>query len=234
MINILVADDEKEIVELVELYLTQNDTQIYKAYDGKMAMEIIEKEDIHLAILDIMMPGLNGFQLVKEIRKTYNMPLIILSARDEFSDKIFGLNIGADDYMTKPFNPLELNARVDAQLRRFYDLGNGNKETDKEIQLGDLLVNPECYTVYKKNEQLQLTSTEYKILVFLLENIGRVYTKKQIFEHVWEDYYYDDENAIRVHISNLRDKIEDNPKCPKYLITVRGLGYKIERGSPCE
>jgi DNA-binding response OmpR family regulator len=132
MINILVADDEKEIVELVELYLTQNDTQIYKAYDGKMAMDIIEKEDIHLAILDIMMPGLNGFQLVKEIRKTYNMPLIILSARDEFSDKIFGLNIGADDYMTKPFNPLELNARVDAQLRRFYDLGNGSKELTKK------------------------------------------------------------------------------------------------------
>lgn len=232
MKNILIADDEKEIVELIELYLSKDNFNIIKAYDGKEALEYVKNGNISLAIIDIMMPNINGFQLIKMIRKDYNIPLIILSARDDFSDKILGLDIGADDYITKPFNPLELTARVQAQLRRSYKLNKDDNQPiiNKEIiKIGDLELDIQSCTLKKNNNALELTSTEYKILKYLLNNIGRVYTKKQIFEHVWDDYYYDAENAIRVHISNLRDKIEDDPRNPKYLKTVRGLGYKIER-----
>lgn len=234
MKNILIADDEQEIVELIELYLTKENYNIIKAYDGKQALECIEKEEICLGIIDIMMPNLNGFEVIKRIRSNYKIPIIILSAREDFTDKILGLDIGADDYMTKPFNPLELVARVKAQLRRFYKLNEGNicenknKENKEVIEIGGLLLNKDSCTLYKNKEVIELTSTEYKIIEYLISHIGRVYTKQQIFEHVWRENYYDDENAIRVHISNLRDKIEDDPKKPKYLKTVRGLGYKIQ------
>lgn len=231
MENILIVDDEKEIVELIELYLEKENYNIYKAYDGEEALECVRKTEISLAIVDIMMPKLNGFQVIKEIRKDHNIPVIILSARDDFSDKILGLDIGADDYMTKPFNSLELLARVQAQLRRYNELNQDSKSSmnQNRIEIGDLVLDRNSCTLSKNNEVLQLTSTEYKIIEYLLKHIGRVFTKKQIFEHVWNEAYYDDENAIRVHISNLRDKIEDDPKSPRYLKTVRGLGYKIER-----
>lgn len=232
MINILVADDEREIAELIELYLLKENFNVFKAYDGQEALEYVKKEDISLAIIDVMMPNLNGFQVIKEIRREYNIPLIILSARDDDSEKILGLDIGADDYITKPFNPLELVARVQAQLRRSYQLNrdeNADKSDNNTITVGDLVLDKESCILSKNDEIITLTSTEYKIIEYLLNHVGRVFTKKQIFEHVWEENYYDDENAIRVHMSNLRDKIEDNPKEPKYLKTIRGLGYKIER-----
>ena len=232
MRSILVADDEEEIVELIELFLSKENLNIIKAYDGKQAMEYIEKEDISLGIIDIMMPNINGFEVIKKIRKEYNIPLIILSARDDFSNKILGLDIGADDYITKPFNPLELVARVQAQLRRFYQLNSENTSLRKGkniVEIGDLVLDKEGCTLYKNDEIVQLTPKEYKILEYFINHIGRVFTKQQIFEYIWEENYYDDENAIRVHISNLRDKIEDNPKQPKYLKTVRGLGYKFDK-----
>lgn len=230
MENILIADDEKEIVELIELYLSKEKFNIIKAYNGKEALDYVDKEDISLGILDIMMPELNGFQVIKKIRQDYNIPLIILSARDDFSDKILGLDMGADDYMTKPFNPLELVARVQAQLRRVNKLNTNKVITNNNIiHVGQLILDKESCTLHKNDTIVQLTTTEYKILEYLLKQIGRVFTKQQIFEYAWGENYYDDENAIRVHISNLRDKIEDNPKKPVYLKTVRGLGYKIEK-----
>lgn len=232
MENILIADDEKEIVELIELYLSKENLNIIKAYDGRQALDCIEKEDIGLGIIDLMMPDFNGFQVIKKIREDYNIPLIILSARNDFSDKVLGLDIGADDYITKPFNPLELVARVQAQLRRVnkFNIESINtKNNNRIIEIGDLMLDKESCILQKNNKTVQLTSTEYKIIECLINHTGRVFTKQQIFEHAWEENYYDDENAIRVHVSNLRDKIEDDPKKPKYLKTVRGLGYKIER-----
>lgn len=226
--NILVADDEREIVELIELYLSKENYNIIKAYDGLEAYNKFQEEKIDIAIVDVMMPLLDGFQLVKRIREKYNIPLIILSAKDEDMDKILGLGLGADDYMTKPFNPLELTARVQAQLRRFYKLGTSVElEETHSIKIGDIVLDEKGMVVYKNDEQVELTSKEFKILYLLMKNQGRVYTKRQIFEHVWEDNYYNDDNVVMVHISNLRDKIEDNPKTPKYLKTIRGLGYKF-------
>ena len=231
MKNILVVDDEVEIVELIELYLSREDFRVFRAFDGEEALEIIKGQEISLAVVDIMMPRLNGFQLIREIRKSLHIPVIVLSARDDFSDKILGLDLGADDYMTKPFNPLELTARVQAQFRRVFEFSAGTAADEKKdiISTGDLQLDKESCTPSKNQEILPLTSTEYRIMEYLLSNLGRVFTKQQIFEHVWNESYYDDENAIGVHISNLRDKIENDPKNPLYLKTVRGLGYKIER-----
>jgi DNA-binding response OmpR family regulator len=175
-----------------------------------------------------MMPLLDGFQLVKRIREKYNTPVIILSAKSEDTDKILGLGLGADDYMTKPFNPLELTARVQAQLRRYHKLGPSAELMEKSvIEIGDIVLDEGGMTALKSDKQLELTSKEFKILYLLMKNQGKVYTKKQIFEYVWEDNYYNDDNVVMVHLSNLRDKIEDNPKAPKYIKTIRGLGYKF-------
>lgn len=226
--NILVADDEREIVELIELYLSKENYNIIKAYDGMEAYNKFGEEKIDLAILDIMMPLLDGFQLVKRIREKYNTPVIILSAKSEDMDKILGLGLGADDYMTKPFNPLELTARVQAQLRRYHKLGPSAELMEKsDIEIGDIVLDENGMTACKGGKQLELTSKEFKILYLLMKNQGKVYTKKQIFEYVWEDNYYNDDNVVMVHLSNLRDKIEDNPKAPKYIKTIRGLGYKF-------
>lgn len=232
MWKILVADDEVEITELIELYFSDDEIQVIKVHDGEEALKVMGQEDINLGIIDIMMPKLNGFQVIKKIRETYKVPLIILSARDDFSDKILGLDIGADDYVTKPFNPLELKARVNAHLRRFYEFNPDGMKADEDksiITNGDLKVDQNSFMVYKKDETVELTSTEYKIVAYLMSQPGRVFTKQQIFEKVWDNQYFDDENAIRVHISNLRDKLEVDPKRPEYLKTVRGLGYKIEK-----
>ncbi|MBK1813950.1 response regulator transcription factor [Clostridium sp. YIM B02505] len=227
--NILIADDEVEIVELVELYLEKEDYNIIKCFNGIDAWNIMCEKNIDLAIFDIMMPGIDGYQLIKKAREKLNIPIILISAKSDFSDKILGLGLGADDYVTKPFNPLELIARVQAQLRRYYllkgDSNNGLKA--ERIVYGDIELDEGSCEAFKGGKLLELTSTEYKILSLFIKNIDKVFTKKQIFETVWEEVYYGDDNTIMVHISNLRDKIEDNPKKPEYLKTVRGLGYKF-------
>lgn len=227
--NILIADDEMEILELIELYLMKDGFNIIKAYDGQQALEEIKKGNVELAIIDIMMPKLNGFQLIKKIRKEYNIPLIILSAKGEFEDKILGLGLGADDYITKPFNALELTARVQAQLRRFYDLNEFKQTKETMLKVNEISLNRDSCILHKNDNEIDLTSVEYKILILLMEHVGQVFTKKQIYENVWNEPYYGDDNVIMVHISKLRDKLEDNPKKPKYIKTIRGLGYKFNR-----
>lgn len=232
--KILIADDEKEIVELVELYLQKDGFEVLKACNGIEAWGMIDGADVDLAVIDIMMPELDGYQLIRKIRTKYNIPVIILSARNDDNDKILGLGLGADDYITKPFNPLEVLARINAQLRRFYNFNtqspNGEKAAGANIiKIGDLLLNEDGCSLYKKGSIIQLTHTEYKIISLLIKNHERVFTKKQIFEKVWDEQYYADDNIIMVHISNIREKIEDDPKNPVYLKTIRGLGYKFEK-----
>lgn len=192
---------------MIEIHLSKDSINVIKAHDGEEALLYIKENDISLTVIDIMMPKIDGFRLVRIIRQDKNIPIIILSARDDYSDKILGLDLGADDYITKPFNPLELTARIHAQLRRFHSLNPGNSGKKAKLILGKLQLDSEKCTVYKENQELTLTITEYKILLLLMENNGRVFTKKQIFEHIWEEQYYGEENAIRVHISNIRDKI---------------------------
>ncbi len=227
MLNILVADDEPEIIELISLYISDSNMNILKASNGQEAFEIIKENNIALGIIDIMMPKLNGFQLIEKIRKEYTMPLIILSAREDYSDKIHGLQIGADDYMTKPFNSLELKARIEAHLRRTQM--NSKDAGLRKISLEDLEIDIESCEVTRDKEVIDLTSKEYQILALLAKKPGRVFTKQQIYESVWNESYYGDENTIRIHLSNLRDKVEENPKKPSIIKTVRGLGYKVEK-----
>lgn len=227
--NVLIAEDDEDIVKLLKLYLENEGFDVKCAKDGVEACEIFDKEKINLAIVDIMMPRMNGYELTKYIRNKSNIPIIILSAAQLDSDKILGLNLGADDYMVKPFNPLELIARINAHLRRFYKLGNVQEKTNSKITIGELTLDTETLTLEKNGEPVNLTATEYKILALLMKSPGRVFTKMQIYEEVNGDYYATDDNTMMVHISNLRDKIEQDPKNPKYIKTVRGLGYKIER-----
>lgn len=229
--TVLIADDEKEIVELLKLYIEKEGNKVVEAYNGIDAWVKINEEQIDLAVIDIMMPGIDGFNLVKKVRERYNIPLIILSARTEDHDKILGLGIGADDYIAKPFNPLEVVARVQAQLRRYYTLNSKvQRETEEDkIQLGRLILDRISCTLYKDSKEILLTSIEYKILAMLMEHPGRVFTKAQIFERVWEDYFSGDDNTIMVHMSKIRDKVEDDPSKPKFLKTIRGLGYRLEK-----
>ncbi|KEI01908.1 response regulator transcription factor [Clostridium botulinum] len=231
MAKILIADDEEEIIELLSLYLEKDNNIIYGAKNGLDAFEIIEDNNVDLAIIDIMMPKIDGYHLVKKIREKYEIPVIMLSAKSEYSDKILGLELGADDYITKPFNAMEVVARVKAQLRRYYkyhsigDIVENNNE--KCLEYGSLKLNNSTCTLYKDGVEIPLTSTEYKIIFYLMNSCGRVFTKKQIFEYVWDEPFYGDDNAIMVHISNLRDKIENDSKNPEYIKTIRGLGYKF-------
>ena len=227
--NSLLAEDDEDIVKLLKLYLENEGYVVLWAKDGVEASEIFDKEKVDLALVDIMMPRMNGYELTKYIRKKSNIPIIILSAAQLDSDKILGLNLGADDYMVKPFNPLELIARINANLRRFYKLGNVKDADDGKINIGELTLDTHMLTLEKKGVPINLTATEYKILVMLMKSPGRVFTKMQIYEEVNGDYYANDDNTMMVHISNLRDKIEDDPKNPRYIKTVRGLGYKIEK-----
>ena len=227
--NILLAEDDEDIVKLLKLYLENEGYVVLWAKDGVEASEIFDKEKVDLALVDIMMPRMNGYELTKYIRKKSIFPIIILSAAQLDSDKILGLNLGADDYMVKPFNPLELIARINANLRRFYKLGNVKDADDGKINIGELTLDTHMLTLEKKGVPINLTATEYKILVMLMKSPGRVFTKMQIYEEVNGDYYANDDNTMMVHISNLRDKIEDDPKNPRYIKTVRGLGYKIEK-----
>lgn len=228
MHNILVVDDEKEIVELIELYFRSSNYKIFKAYDGIEAINIIDKNDINLAIVDIMMPNLNGYSLIQNIRSKLNIPIIVISAKVEGYDKILALDMGADDYVTKPFDPLELVARVNAQIRRVYGYSNLPEIEEKLIQVGDLKLDLEAFKLTKNNKEIPLTSTELKIVELFMKNPNKVFTKKNLFESVWDEVYIAEDNAIMVQISKIRDKIEDASKEPKYIKTIRGIGYKFE------
>lgn len=226
--RILIAEDDGDIVEVLKLYLENQGYEVLAAPNGRIAYEIIQKEEVDMGIFDIMMPEMNGYELTREVRKAKNIPIIILSAKQEDSDKIIGLDIGADDYLTKPFNPLEVVARVKAQFRRYYQLNPEQvKVSDEELVSGDLRIDMQSLTLYKKDEVVNATPTELKILILLMRHPGRIYTKVQIYEHLNGEYFENDENALMVHISNLRNRIEDDPKHPEYLLTVRGLGYKF-------
>lgn len=224
--SILVADDEQGIIDFVTLYLEKDGYTVFTATDGEDALAHIQEEKIDLAILDIMMPKMNGYQLIKKIRAEKNIPIIFLTAKDASADKVLGLDIGADDYVTKPFDPLELVARVSAQLRRFYSLGAQEINSPKKIDLHDLTLDLEQCLLFKGNEQIALTSIEFKILRLLMNSPGRVFTKKQIYEAVWEDTYIVDDNNIMVYISRLREKLGIREE-DSYIQTIRGLGYKI-------
>ena len=227
MYNILVVDDDKEIVKAIEIYLGKENYKIIKAYDGEQALEEIKKNEIQLIILDIMMPNKDGIETLEEIRKDKNIPVIMLSAKSEDIDKINGLNVGADDYVTKPFNPVELIARVNALIRRYTKLG-AIEEKSNLIQTGDLTINDELKKVVVDGKEVKLTPTEYNILKFLTKNKGKVYSIEDIYTHIWQEECFSAENIIAVHIRHIREKIEINPKEPTYLKVIWGIGYKIE------
>ncbi len=229
MYNILVCDDDKEIVKAIEIYLNKEGYNVIKAFDGEEALKVLKNNAIHLIILDIMMPKKDGIETLNEIRKDKSIPVIILSAKSEDEDKIKGLNLGADDYVTKPFNPLELIARVNSGIRRYTKLGNYEAEENKNIfKSGELVIDDNLKIVKVDEQEIKLTPTEYNILKFLTKNKGKVYSIEQIYENVWEDEAYAAENIIAVHIRHIREKIEINPKEPKYLKVIWGIGYKIE------
>ncbi|MBU3840248.1 MAG: response regulator transcription factor [Candidatus Ruminococcus intestinipullorum] len=230
MYNVLVCDDDKEIVEAIEIYLMQEGYRVLKAYDGMQALNVLETEDVHLLILDIMMPRLDGIHAMLKIRETNSIPIIILSAKSEDADKILGLNIGADDYVTKPFNPLELVARVKSQLRRYTQLGSNVKENNKHVyKSGGLALNDELKEVTVDGEAVKLTPIEYNILRLLIQNQGKVFSINQIYELIWNEDAIGVDNTVAVHIRHIREKIEINPKEPQYLKVVWGIGYKIEK-----
>ena len=231
MYNILVCDDEKEIVEAIEIYLMQEGYTVFKAYNGKEALEILKNEEIHLIILDLMMPELDGIHTTMEIRKESSIPIIILSAKSQDADKILGLNIGADDYVTKPFNPLELVARVKSALRRYTTLGAMNSEQEEPERIyrtGGLMVNDDRKEVTVDGESVRLTRIEYNILLLLIQNKGKVFSIDQIYEKIWKEEAFFADNTVTVHIRHIREKIEIDPKNPKYLKVMWGVGYKIE------
>ena len=230
MFNILVCDDDKEIVDAIDIYLSQEGYHILKAYDGLQAIEIMKKEEVHLILLDIMMPNLDGIRATRKIRETSSVPMIMLSAKSEDVDKILGLNIGADDYITKPFNPLELIARVKSQLRRYTQLGNlATEEKEAVYVCGGLVVNDDLKTVTVDGEPVKLTPIEYNILVLLIKNQGKVFSIEQIYENIWNEEAIGADNTVAVHIRHIREKIEINPREPRYLKVVWGIGYKIEK-----
>ena len=231
MAKILVCDDDKEIVEAIEIYLSQEGHQILRAYDGEEALKILETEkDVELLIIDVMMPKLDGIRATLKVREANNIPIIILSAKSEDADKILGLNVGADDYVTKPFNPLELIARVKSQLRRYTQLGStSGKEREEVYTTGGLVTNDDLKEVTVDGEQVRLTPIEYNILLFLVQNQGKVFSIDQIYENIWNEDAIGVDNTVAVHIRHIREKIEINPKEPRYLKVVWGVGYKIEK-----
>ena len=230
MYNILVVDDDREIVGAIEIYLKKEGYNIIKAYNGNEALEKVKENEIHLIILDIMMPEKDGLETLEELRKDKSIPVILLSAKSEDYDKIGGLNQGADDYITKPFNPLELIARVNSQIRRYVSFGAMEKKDNKNIyKTGELILDDETKKVTVDGKEVKLTATEFNILKFLLKNKGKVYSIPQIYENVWNEESYGAENIIAVHIRHIREKIEINPKEPRYLKVIWGIGYKIEK-----
>jgi DNA-binding response OmpR family regulator len=228
MDRVLVCDDDKEIVDAIEIYLTREGIEVLKAYNGEEALEILDKEDVQLLLMDIMMPKMDGIEATKKIRETSKLPIILLSAKSEEKDKIGGLDIGADDYITKPFNAGELVARVKSNLRRYTSLGGQKDENASVIKIGGLTINDENKQVFVDGDFVRLTPIEYNILLFLARNKGNVFSSPQIYEHIWNEKPIDAENTVAVHIRHIREKIEINPREPEYLKVVWGVGYKIE------
>lgn len=234
MERILIVDDEKEIRDLIEIYLKGEGYNTVKAVDGEEALEILKREEIDLIILDIMMPKLNGIEACMKIREEREMPIIMLSAKSEDTDKILGLNMGADDYLTKPFNPLELVARVKSQLRRFYRFNPRVKNQEdiveeNKIVIEELEIVLDTHEVAIDGKEIKLTPTEFDILVLLAKNRGRVFSIENIYESVWQQEFMESDNTVMVHIRKIREKTEENPRSPKYIKTVWGVGYKIEK-----
>ena len=228
MAEILVCDDDKEIVEAIEIYLTQEGHHILKAYDGEQAIRVLQNHPVDLLIIDVMMPKLDGIRATLKIREKKNMPIIILSAKSEDADKILGLNVGADDYMTKPFNPLELTARVKSQLRRYTQLGSTIDKSNQAVYaVGGLSIDDEQKEVTVDGEPVRLTPIEYNILLLLVKNQGKVFSIDQIYESIWNEDAIGVDNTVAVHIRHIREKIEINPKEPRYLKVVWGVGYKL-------
>ena len=224
--TILIADDEQEIRSLLRLYLEKDGYQVLEAADGRSALSLLEKEEIDMALLDIMMPELDGFRVLKKLRETSNIPVMILSAKDQDADKILGLDLGADDYLTKPFNPMEAMARINSNIRRFYSLGAKSKES-KQLQLRNLRLDTESCVVYQDDQPIDLTSVEYKLLRLFMEHPGKVFTKQQVYENVWGEEYAIADNNIMVCISRLRAKLSEDSSA--YIKTIRGLGYRMEK-----
>ena len=230
MYNVLVCDDDREIVEAIEIYLSQEGYKVLKAYDGEEALKVLDREKVELLIIDVMMPKLDGIRATLKIREKKNMPIIILSAKSEDADKILGLNVGADDYMTKPFNPLELTARVKSQLRRYTQLGSTIDKSNQAVYaVGGLSIDDEQKEVTVDGEPVRLTPIEYNILLLLVKNQGKVFSIDQIYESIWNEDAIGVDNTVAVHIRHIREKIEINPKEPRYLKVVWGVGYKIEK-----
>lgn len=229
MAEILVCDDDKDIVEAIEIYLTQEGHHILKAYDGEQAIRVLKNNPVDLLIIDVMMPKLDGIRATLKIREKNALPIIILSAKSEDSDKILGLNVGADDYVTKPFNPLELVARVKSQLRRYTQLGAAAEKRGNIYETGGLMIDDDRKEVTVDGEIVKLTPIEYRILLLLVKNQGRVFSTNQIYESIWEEEAIAADNTVAVHIRHIREKIEINPKEPRYLKVVWGLGYKVEK-----
>ncbi|MBO1263941.1 MAG: response regulator transcription factor [Clostridia bacterium] len=227
--TILIVDDEKEIRDLIEIYLSNEGYETIKATNGVEALEVVEKNHVDLIILDIMMPKKDGIQACMELRKTKNMPVIMLSAKSQDMDKIMGLTSGADDYLTKPFNPLELIARVKSQLRRYYTLNSERPRNDNVLTLDDITININTREVKKGNDLIKLTKTEFDMLEYMTRNTGIVLSVEKIYENVWKEEFLESENTVMVHIRKLREKIEDDPRNPRYIKTVWGVGYKVEK-----
>ena len=236
MQKILVCDDDKQIVEAISIYLTGEGYQVIKAFDGYDVFKILEKENVDLIILDVMMPGLDGIRTTLKIREKSSIPIIILSAKGEDTDKILGLNIGADDYITKPFNPLEMVARVKSQLRRYTQLGNMNEQSKGEAiySCGGLVINDDTKEVSVDGELVKLTPIEYNILLLLVRNAGKVFSIDEIYTSIWNEEAIGADNTVAVHIRHIREKIEINSRKPKYLKVVWGVGYKIEKQGKSE
>jgi len=231
MYNILVCDDEKEITDAIEIYLEQEGYRVFKAYNGKEVLKVMQQETIHLLIVDLMMPELDGIHTIMQIRKTSSLPIIVLSAKSQDADKILGLNVGADDYVTKPFNPLELVARVKSQLRRYTALGNITEDPEEEegvYHSGGLRIDDNKKECTVDGELIRLTRIEYKVLLFLLQHKGKVFSIEQIYQNIWKEDAYLADNTVTVHIRHIREKIEIDPKNPRYLKVVWGIGYKVE------
>jgi len=228
--SILIVDDDPDIVDLLKLYLKAEGYSTLEAYDGKEAFNQLKNQAVDLAIIDIMMPFIDGYQLLQMIRQEYKIPVILLSAKDQDYDKITGLKLGADDYISKPFSPLEVTARIQAQLRRSYEFNDLlSIQPPSQLKLGDLLLSHHECVLYIKDKAIPLSAREYKLLKLLMSEPGRIFTKKQIFERAWNEHYIADDNAIMVQISRLRDKIEECPRKPVYIKTIRGLGYRFAK-----
>ncbi len=229
MYNVLICDDEKDIVNALKIYLADANYNFFEANDGAEAVKLVKEGNMHLVLMDIMMPNMDGIEAMVRIREFSNVPVILLTAKGEDTDKILGLNVGADDYITKPFNPMEVCARVRSQLRRYMQLGGGVPE-ESMLVIGGIELNNDTKQVYLDGEQINLTPTEFAILKLFMEHPGRVFSPKEIYENVWNDLAYGSEGTVAVHIRHLREKIEINPAEPRYLKVVWGQGYKIEKG----